>query len=263
MKISFIGFGNMAKAIADGLLCDANYELRAASPSLPLYIPPHGIKTYPDNLAVVADADIIILAVKPAMMREVVAQMSSRLPSQCLVISIAAGIGLSWFTDYIPGTAVVRAMPNIAAAIGKAATPLIANQHTTLEQKKWAEHIFTQIGLTTWADKEADIDAFTALSGSGPAYIFKFMEAMIHAACDLGITDDIAKSFTLQTFQGALSLASENQLSLGELRKKVTSPGGTTAAAVEVLTQRGFDELIHAAMKAAYDRAQQLGSQNR
>ncbi len=260
MKISFIGFGNMAKAMAKGLLLDEKNELRAASPSLPIGINEHGIRTYPDNLAIVPDADIIILAVKPAQITSVITQISTKIPTQCLVISIATGIGLPWFAQQIPGIAIVRAMPNIAASIGKAATPLIANEFVTEKQKQWAKQLFTGIGLITWVQKEADIDSFTALSGSGPAYIFMFMEAMIKAAIALGITDDIAKSFALQTFDGALSLASESKLELIELRKMVTSPAGTTAAAIEVLTEHGFEELIYAAMKAAYDRARVLGS---
>lgn len=259
MKISFIGFGNMAKAMAKGLLLDKKNVLRAASPSLALGTNKDGIKTSPNNLDVVSNADIIILAVKPMQMTTVFAQISKKLPPHCLVISIATGIGLPWFAKLAPGSAIVRAMPNIAAAIGKAATPLIANEFVSDEQKKWAEQIFTSIGLTTWAEKESDIDAFTALSGSGPAYIFMFMDAMIKAAIALGITAGIAKSFAIQTFEGALSLARESELNLVELRKMVTSPAGTTAAAVDVLTQHDFDELIYDAMKAAFDRARVLG----
>ena len=259
MKISFIGFGNMAKAMSKGFLHDKNNQLRAAAPSLPIGINEDGIQTYSDNLAVISDADILILAVKPAQMSMVLAQISPNLPSKCLVISIASGIPLSWFETHRPNTAIIRAMPNIAAAIGKGATPLIANEFVSHQQKQWAEKLLTSIGIITWATTESDIDAFTALSGSGPAYVFLFMEAMIKSAIALGIPDDTAKSFTLQTFEGALSLARESTLDLAELRKTVTSPAGTTAAAIEVLTRHGFDKLIHDAMKAAYDRAKVLG----
>ena len=260
MNISFIGFGNMAKAMAQGLLQQKEYKLRAAAPSLPIGINANGIKTFYDNLSVLPDADVIILAVKPALMENVFTQIHTKLPSNCLVISIASGISLPWFEKRSPGTAIVRAMPNIAAAISKAATPLIANKFVTDEQKNWAEQIFTNIGLMTWAQKESDIDVCTALSGSGPAYIFMFMDAMIKTATALGLAEDIAKSFTIQTFSGALSLASKSESNLAQLRQSVTSPAGTTAAAIEVFTQHGFDELIHAAMKAALDRAQILGT---
>jgi pyrroline-5-carboxylate reductase len=260
MKISFIGFGNMAKAMAKGLLRDKKIELRAASPSLTPGVNKEGIHTSPDNLAVVAGADIIILAVKPMQMAVVFEQISPQLPPHCLVISVATGMSLTWFAKYNPNMAVVRAMPNIAAAISKSATPLIANERVTEEQKKWAEHIFTSIGITTWAKKEADIDSFTALSGSGPAYVFMFMESMIQAAIALGLSHDIAKSFALQTVDGALSLACGSSRDLVELRKMVTSPAGTTAAAIEVFTHQGFEEIIYTAMKAAHDRARALGS---
>ena len=261
MKISFIGFGNMAKALAQGLLGDETNELRAASPSLPIGVNEQGIRTFSDNLAIVSDADIIILAVKPAQMTTVLSEISTQLPAHCLLISIVTGISLSWFATFSQAIAVVRAMPNIAAATGLSATPLIANKFATADQRQWAEQLFARIGIITWVKNEAEINRFTALSGSGPAYVFLLMEAMIKAATDLGMTEDIAKSFTLQTFKGAVRLACKSKLSLAELRNTVTSPAGTTAAAIEVLTKHGFDQLIHAAMLAACDRARQLGAQ--
>lgn len=260
MKISFIGFGNMAKAIADALVKETQYELRASSPQLPLGINEQGIKTTAENISIVKDADIVILAVKPSMMDMVMKQISPHIPSQSLLISIAAGIQLAWFNKYVPTAAIVRAMPNIAATVGRAATPLRANEFVTSSKKNLAEELFSCIGLTTWVQHEIDIDAFTALSGSGPAYVFMFMEAMIHGACALGIAPDIAKLFTLQTFEGALVLAKKSLLTLDELRKTVTSPAGTTAAALDVLSKHGVDASIQQAMQAAYDRAQQLGA---
>ena len=124
-------------------------------------------------------------------------------------------------------------MPNTPASVGLAATPMIANEHTSSKQKQQAELIFSQIGITTWAKNEEDMDSFTALSGSGPAYVFLFMEAMIEAAVALGLNESIAKTFTFQTFNGALKLAQNSDLSLTQLRTKVTSPGGTTAAALD------------------------------
>lgn len=249
----------MAQAIAKGLLHNKSNQLQASAPSLAVGINDLGIKTNSDNLAVIADADVIILAVKPTYMATVLTEISANIPHHCLVISIAAGLSLPWFAKRIANTALVRAMPNMAAALGKSATPLIANHLVTEEQKQWTEQIFSSIGLYSWTKHEFDMDAFTALSGSGPAYIFMFMEAMIKAAVSLGIAENIAHTFALQTFKGSLSLITESKLSLHELRKSVTSPAGTTAAAIEVLTQHGFDELIFAAMKAASDRAAELG----
>jgi pyrroline-5-carboxylate reductase len=260
MKISFIGFGNIAKAMAQGFLTDKKNELRAAAPSLSLGITEDGIKTTSDNVAIVSDADIIILAVKPAKINEVFAEISAHLPPDCLVISVASGIRLAWFKQHNANIAVVRAMPNIAAAIGKSATPLVANSLVSAEQQSWAEQLFNRIGITTWVEQESDIDAFTALSGSGPAYVFLFMEAMMNAGMKLGLSEQVVKEFTLQTFAGALTLASEKDVLVAELRRKVTSPAGTTAAALEVFAKGGLSDLVEAAIIAAQSRAKALGS---
>ena len=261
MKISFIGYGNIVKAMLEGLRSDNGNELRAAAPSLSTGTDENGTKTYSDNLAAIQDADVVILAVKPTQMHAVLKQMNPALiPPDCILISVASGLGLSWFEKHFPNIAIVCAMPNIASALGKGATPMVANQFVTKAQKQKAEQIFKSFGLVTWVKNESDINAFTALSGSGPAYIFMFMEAMIKAAIALGIEENTAKSFALQTFNGALCLATETKLCLSELRKTVTSPGGTTAAALEVLTQHGFDAIIDEAMRAACERARQLGT---
>ena len=244
--------------MAVGLL-DQNHHLRASSPSLPEGINDQGIKTSADNVSFVADADIIILAVKPALMETVLTEIGKNIPKDCLVISVATGLSLPWFANEAPHAAIVRAMPNIAAALGKSATPLIANARVSKEQKKWAEAIFTCIGTIAWVKNEADIDAFTALSGSGPAYVFLFIEAMIKAAVDLGIEEKIATTFALQTVHGAVCLANQSKQGLVELRKSVTSPAGTTAAALAVFNNQGFEEIIHAAIKAAFERARELG----
>ncbi|WP_133126771.1 pyrroline-5-carboxylate reductase [Legionella nagasakiensis] len=263
MNIGFIGFGNMAKAIAHGLLKNKDNQLRAAAPSLTIGIDEHGIHTHYDNLAIIPSVDLLILAVKPLQMPAVFAQIKHAIPANCLMISIAAGISLPWFASQTnKPIAIVRAMPNIAAAVGKAATPMIANEFVNNKQAELAETIFSSIGVSTWVTNEQQIDSFTALSGSGPAYIFLFMEAMIKAAVSLGLDEGIAKIFTLQTFEGALSLATENQMNLATLRQQVTSPGGTTAAAVDVFTKQGLDKLVLSAMNAAFERACQLKTIN-
>lgn len=262
MNISFIGFGNIAKAIAEGLHHNPVNELRAAAPSLSEGVNKNGIKTFSRNQAVINDADIVILAVKPTQMSSVLTEIATNLPAHCLVISVASGLSLAWFDNYLPNVAIVRAMPNIASAVGKGATPLIANKFVSKTQQDQADQIFTSLGLVTWVKNEGDINALTALSGSGPAYIFMFMEAMINAAITLGIDADVAKAFVFQTFDGALGMASNTKLSLSELIATVTSPAGTTAAAIHILTQHNFDALISEAMNAAYKRAEQLGAEN-
>lgn len=258
MNISFIGFGRMAQAIVKGLSASKNYAMKAASPSLLRGINQLGVGTYSDNKEVISDADLLILAVKPAQMSAVLTEISALLQPKTIVISLAAGLGLSWLEKYCPDKPMVRAMPNIAAALGQSATPLIANANVTDKQKKEVEHLFKYLGLVTWVSEENLMNAYTALSGSGPAYVFLFMDAMINAAISLGITEDIAHLFTLQTFQGALCLASENQNTLKDLIKQVTSPAGTTAAALDIFMQHDLKNIVHEAMAAATKRANEL-----
>ncbi|CDZ77671.1 Pyrroline-5-carboxylate reductase [Legionella massiliensis] len=260
MKICFVGFGNMAKAIAHGLCKQGSYQISATSPSLPEGQTLEGILTHSDNSIGVTDADIVILAVKPAKVAEVLQLIKTVLPKHCLLISVAAGISLSWLEQYCAeGQGIIRSMPNIPISIEKGATPLIANHHVSPTQKSWAEELFQCSGIISWVKEEKDIDAFTALSGSGPAYVFYFLEAMIDAAIKLGLNDEIARRFALQTVSGAVELASGSQLAIDELRKKVTSPAGTTAAAIAILEQQGFAKLLFEAMDAAYKRAKELG----
>lgn len=260
MNISFIGYGNIAKAIAAGIKLNEVHEIRAAAPSLPTGINKSGIRTYSDNLEVIGDSDILILAVKPSIMSAVLEQININVfPKDCLVISVASGLNLSWFEQHLPHIPIIRAMPNIATALGKGATPMIANKFVTKIQQQRAEQIFANLGLVTWVDKERDMDGFTALSGSGPAYIFMFMEAMIKAAIKLGIEEKIATAFALQTCNGAVALATESPLELKDLRNTVTSPGGTTAAAIDVFTRYNLDSIVDEAMNSACDRARQLG----
>lgn len=260
MNISFIGFGHMAQAIATGLLHHKNYTLSAAAPSLTISVNQQGIQTHPDNLAILPGADVVILAVKPMQMESILKQIKPALPKNTLIISIAAGLTLPWFEKQLAHTPMVRAMPNMAAAIGKSATPLMANPWVSQRQKENADLIFSHVGITTWLQHEKEINAFTALSGSGPAYVFLFIEALITAATTLGMAEPLAKSFALQTVNGALSLALESTLPLHELRQQVTSPKGTTEAAIQVLNMHHFDKIILEAMRAAEERAQQLGS---
>lgn len=262
MRVSIIGYGNMAKAIVHGLIT-LNLKIRVASPSLTIGVNQQGIVTHDDNLAILHDASLLILAVKPMQMDTVFNQIKALIPDDCLLISIAAGVSIAWFAERTDRKlAIIRAMPNIAAAMQKSATPLFANQFVTPTQKINAEQIFAHLGLTTWVAEESLLNTFTALSGSGPAYVLFFMEAMILAAKQLGLSEDIAQSFTLQTVQGTLSLASNSGLSLGELRKTVTSPAGTTAAAIEVFTQQKLEHLVFTAMSAAQTRAEELGKLN-
>lgn len=260
MKISFIGYGNMAKAIARGLKQNDLYKLSAAAPSLTDGVNNEGVSTHYDNKKIVSEADIIILAVKPTQMKNILQEINPYISPDCLLISVAAGLSLAWFENQCnKHQAVIRTMPNTPAALGLGATPMIGNEYARAEQKKQAELIFSNIGLTSWAMNEEEMDAFTALSGSGPAYVFLFIETMIDAAIALGLPSDIAKTFALQTVQGAIKLAQHSDFSLTQLRTQVTSPGGTTAAALGIL-QKQLPELILEAMRAAKNRSHELGS---
>ncbi len=250
----------MAKAIARGLSQQDFYSLSASAPSLAVGINKEGVRTHHNNKEVVSNSEIIILSVKPAKMSEVLQEITPFIPFDCLLISVAAGLSLDWFKQRCKSNQpVIRTMPNTPASVGLAATPMIANEYTSTEQKKQAEIIFSHIGITTWANNEKEMDTFTALSGSGPAYVFSFIDAMIQAAVALGLDQSTARIFALQTVQGALKLAQNNDLSLIELKTKVTSPGGTTAAALSILDNQ-LHTLILESMNAAQQRAHELGT---
>jgi pyrroline-5-carboxylate reductase len=259
MNISFIGFGSMARAIARGLLQQNTHHLSAAAPSLSVGRTSEQIHTHYDNKEVIQHADIIILAVKPNQMAKVLHELTPELPASCLLVSVAAGLSLDWFSQrFNKPFALIRTMPNTPASVGLGATPMIANAYATSEQRHWAEHIFSTVGIVHWVSQEEELDTFTALSGSGPAYVYLFVETLINAAVALGLEPGVAKQFALQTCKGALALAENSPLALSELRNQVTSPGGTTAAGLNVLHQQ-LDTLIQKALQAAKTRAHELG----
>ncbi|QDP72287.1 pyrroline-5-carboxylate reductase [Legionella israelensis] len=260
MNIAFIGFGNMAKAIAQGLLNTDQHHLSASAPSLSEGYTMDIIRTHSDNAIAVQKADIVILAVKPQQMAEVLKDIIPVIHENCLLISVAAGLPLSWLGHRChPKQPIIRSMPNTPAAVNEAATALIANTSASQQQKIWAEEIFSNIGMVKWIERETDLDILTALAGSGPAYVYKFMESLVSAAEELGLNHKDAYSFTCQTVKGALKLAEQTNLNIKELRKKVTSPMGTTAAALDILCNGEFDTLILNALKAAQQRSIELG----
>jgi pyrroline-5-carboxylate reductase len=260
MTICFIGYGAMAKAIVQGLLKQGINSLAVSAPSLREGVTFEGLKTYNNNKEAIKEANIVVLAVKPKLMDTVLQEILPALPPQCLLISVAAGLTLSWFNRHgAEKRALIRTMPNTPASVGKAATPMMANAFTNSEHKMQAERIFSSIGITAWTDNEEDIDSFTALSGSGPAYVFAFMQAMVDAGVSLGLSEPIAQLFVQQTCEGAIQLAKASDLSLNQLKSKVTSPGGTTEAALNVLDSP-LHRLIFETMKAAKNRSIELGT---
>jgi pyrroline-5-carboxylate reductase len=216
--------------------------------------------TSDDNVAAVAGADVVILAVKPQVMADVCRGIAAAVTaSGAVVISIAAGITIDSLRSWLgASTPIVRCMPNTPALLGCGASGLYAADGVSERQRDYAAQILSAVGLVTWVPAEKDLDAVTALSGSGPAYFFLFMEAMVEAGVKLGLTRETAGQLALQTGLGAARMAVENELDLVELRRRVTSPGGTTQAAVEHFEAAGLRALVEGAMQAASDRAEEM-----
>jgi pyrroline-5-carboxylate reductase len=266
--IAFIGAGNMAGALIRGLLQDCHPAERiiAVDPDrqkLDVFSSESGINCTTDNAAAVSAADIVVLAVKPQIVASVAQDLASAVQKQQpLVISVAAGIRIEHLQHWLgPDCAIVRTMPNTPAMLQAGATGLFASDRVSEEQRSLAESLMRAVGITIWVEHEGLIDAVTALSGSGPAYFFLFMEQMIRSARKLGLGDEEATLLTLQTALGAARMALESDDSPATLRAKVTSPGGTTEQAIRVFEQEGLERIVKQAMTAARDRSIELSSQ--
>lgn len=225
-----------------------------------------GLFVTEDNALLARQADILVLAVKPQTMKAVSLALREPLSGRHpLVISIAAGIGTDalsrWLGSSFP---LIRAMPNTPALLGLGATGLFANAGVSKMQQQQAERIFEGVGMARWLMDEAQLDLVTALSGSGPAYFFLFMEALREGAQELGLAPELARDLTLQTALGAAHMAQDSGLELDALRIKVTSPGGTTEEGVRVLEREGLRRIAREALAAAQERAitlaQELGA---
>lgn len=259
MKITFIGYGNMAKAIAKGYKCRSQDQVAAAAPSLQDEMSASGIRTYRNNYSAVIDADIVVLAVKPAQATAVLQEIAADLPKNSVLVSIAAGLNLAWLAQHCrPDQAIIRCMPNTPVAVGKGATALVAGSLVTDQQKQRVERLFADTGIQTWLDDEQHLNALTALSGSGPAYVFLFLEALIKAAEALGVPAELANTFATATLSGSIALLADSGLSPEQLRRAVTSPSGTTEAAILSLQNNGFETIIADAVRTAGRRAEEI-----
>ncbi|GAB2866867.1 pyrroline-5-carboxylate reductase [Pseudoduganella ginsengisoli] len=273
MKIAFIGGGNMAAALIAGLAgkltAGANIHVVDPNPaSLEKLARDYGVTVAGAAGAPVSAADVLVLAVKPQIMHEVTqqllpllqaAQQAGRTP---LVLSIAAGIRAADLSRWLGGyAAIVRTMPNTPALIGMGVTGMVASSGVTEQQRDAADRILRAVGDTVWIDDESKIDAVTAVSGSGPAYVFYFIEAMQQAAEELGLTAEQGKQLAMATFTGAAQLAVQSADPVGVLREKVTSKGGTTYAALTSMEAQGVKAAIVTAVKAAAARGKELGEQ--
>lgn len=266
-NICFIGGGNMATSLIGGLIAQG-HAANSISVSDPneaqreQLTTQYGINTFADCAPALADADIVVLAVKPQVMKDValmVAKAAEQSSKQPLFVSIAAGINLYSLQQWLgEDQAIVRCMPNTPSLIQLGATGLFANQQTSIVQKNLAETVLKAAGIVQWVQNEAEIDAVTAVSGSGPAYYFLLMEAMIDAGIELGLSRETASELTVQTAIGAAQMAKESDVDVAELRRRVTSPGGTTEEAINTFEGAHLRDIVKAALNAANRRSGEL-----
>lgn len=263
--IAFIGAGNMAAALIGGLVADGTdpHSIIASDPDESkrgALASASGIRTTADNLQAVSEADVVVLAVKPQVLRQVAEGLRASVQQyRPLLLSVAAGVNSATLERWLGGNiALVRSMPNTPAMLQCGATALFANDRVSEAQREQAESIMRAVGLTRWLDEEKLMDSVTAVSGSGPAYFFLVMEAMQDAAQQLGLDAESARLLTLQTALGAARMAMESSDSPATLRARVTSPGGTTERAIGSFEQDGLREIFVRALSAARDRSVEL-----
>jgi pyrroline-5-carboxylate reductase len=267
MKITFIGGGNMATALIAGLVGKVTpaANIHVVDPNadaLQRLQSEYRVGTASQVDERVAGSEVIVLAVKPQQMRDVAAVLQPQLSSQPLLLSIAAGIRGADLSRWLGGYgAIVRCMPNTPALIGQGITGMVAMAGVNEAQKQAADSILRAVGKTVWLDDEALIDPVTGVSGSGPAYVFYFLEAMQQAAVEMGLSAEQGKDLALATFAGATQLAAQSPEELDVLRQRVTSKGGTTHAAIVSMEQAGVKQAIIDAMKAAAARGRELGDE--
>jgi pyrroline-5-carboxylate reductase len=262
----FIGAGNMEYALIKGLLCngfdakninvsDSNDELLINRQS------ELKITTYSDNNSLLDNSDIVVFAVKPQVLSIVCLQLKNKVKPNHLFVSIVAGIRGNDINRWLGGNfALVRTMPNTPALFQSGVTGLFANDLVSNQQKELVTSILSSVGECFWVDDEKLIDAITAISGSGPAYFFLLMQSITQAATALGLDEKTANSLSIQTSLGASLMATKSGKDSKTLRKEVTSPNGTTQAAIESFQDQNFEGIVAAATRAAYDRARELSN---
>jgi pyrroline-5-carboxylate reductase len=267
MKISFIGGGNMGEAILASLLqkkrvIPSGVTVSDISEERRSYLSgKYGVPVTCDNREAVKEKDVIVLAVKPQQMGDVFKALYRELTSEQVVVSIAAGVKILTITRGLGVSRVVRAMPNTPAQIGRGVTGWTATPGVTEEQKERARAVLSAMGEEIYFDDEKYLDMVTAVSGSGPAYFFLFAEALIEAAEGIGLSRRLGERLVLQTMLGSAHLWDNSGKSAAELRRSVTSKGGTTERALGVFEKGEFVRLVAEAVKAAYQRAVDLGGQ--
>ena len=264
-SIAFIGGGNMATAIIGGLVkrgMDAG-QINVVEPMAEArarLLADFDIQALNTPGAALAQSQLVVWAVKPQTFKEA-ALMTRYHTKQALHLSVAAGIRSDSIASWLGTQRIIRAMPNTPALVGKGMTALFGRPAVTAEDRAMAERVIETTGQFLWVDKEADLDAVTALSGSGPAYVFYFLEAMIQAGVDMGLPRDQAHQLALGTFRGATALARASNDPPEVLRQRVTSKGGTTYAAITSMEQDNVKNEFMRALHAARHRARELGDE--
>lgn len=266
LRIAFIGAGNMAASLIGGLLAKGlpATQIHASEPDAERrqqLQQDFGIQTHADNGSACAQADILVLAVKPQIMREVCQPLAAVLQDGQLVISIAAGISCDSLKTWLQHAAVVRCMPNTPALLQAGISGLYAVPEVNAEQRTQATQVLDAVGQSVWVEREELLDAVTAVSGSGPAYFFLLMEAMTNAGVELGLEFDTAAQLARQTALGAAQMACQGDTDVATLRARVTSPQGTTDAAIRSFESDGFRPMVQRALQAAADRSAELAKQ--
>ncbi len=262
-KIGFIGAGNMATAIIGGIIeakvfaAGKVFVYDILQEKLSDLHKQFGVKATDSVKELVESADTIVLSVKPQTFVDVLEGIKDHVHKDQTIISIAAGITTAKIAKFLPNNTIIRVMPNTPALVGEGAAALYSGNASMLTMDS-AVQIFEAVGIAVVVETEGLIDAVTAVSGSGPAYYFKLMEAMVAAGVKLGLDEEIAKKLVLQTAKGAAVLACNSDDEPAELRKKVTSPGGTTAAALKAFEDGNIDGLVETALTAARDRSVEL-----
>ena len=265
-RIAFIGAGNMAASLIGGLRAkglDAG-QIRASDPGAETRAKvnaEHGIDVFADNAEAIQGADVVVLAVKPQAMKAVCEAIRPTLQPHQLVVSIAAGITCASMNNWLGAQPIVRCMPNTPALLRQGVSGLFATAEVTAEQRQQAQELLSAVGIALWLNEEQQLDAVTAVSGSGPAYFFLLIEAMTAAGVKLGLPADIAAQLTLQTALGAAHMAVASDVDAAELRRRVTSPAGTTEAAIKSFQAGGFEALVEKALGAAAHRSAEMAEQ--
>lgn len=265
-RIAFIGAGNMAASLIGGLRAKGlEAELiRASDPGAETrskVAAEHGIAVFADNAEAIKDAEVVVLAVKPQAMKAVCEAIRPNLKPNQLVVSIAAGITCASMNNWLGAQPIVRCMPNTPALLRQGVSGLFATAEVSAEQRQQAEELLSAVGIALWLDEEQQLDAVTAVSGSGPAYFFLLIEAMTAAGVKLGLPADIAAQLTVQTALGAAYMAVASDVDAAELRRRVTSPAGTTEAAIKSFQAGGFEALVEKALGAAAHRSAEMAEQ--